>query len=93
MVRAGDRKAELSERVHPTQKPVGLLEQMIKEFTEEGDTVLDLYGGSGSTLIACENTGRNCLMMELSKDYCKIIEDRYWDFVGKGQSKLEMFMS
>ena len=88
MVRAGDRKAELAERVHPTQKPVGLLEQMITEFTNEEDVVLDLYGGSGSTLIACEKTNRKCLIMELSKDYCEIIEKRYWDYVGKGQTKL-----
>lgn len=88
MVRAGQRKEELEERVHPTQKPVGLLEQMIREFTNEGDIVLDLYGGSGSTLIACEKTNRKCLIMELSKDYCEIIENRYWDYVGKGQTKL-----
>ena len=69
MVRAGERKEELEERVHPTQKPVGLLEQMILEFTNPNDVVLDLYGGSGSTLIACEKTNRKCLIMELSKDY------------------------
>ena len=88
MVRAGDRKEELAERVHPTQKPVGLLEQMILEFTNEGDIVLDLYGGSGSTLIACEKTNRKCFIMELSEDYCEIIEERYWDYIGKGQTKL-----
>ena len=44
--------------------------------------------GGGSTLIACEATGRRCLIMELSKDYCEIIEKRYWDYVGKGQTKL-----
>ena len=82
------RKEELEERVHPTQKPVGLLEQMILEFTNPNDVVLDLYGGSGSTLIACEKTNRKCLIMELSKDYCEIIENRYWDYIGKGQTKL-----
>ena len=88
MVRAGSRKEELKERVHPTQKPVGLLEQMIIEFTNEGDTILDLYGGSGSTLIACEKTNRKCLMMELSEDYCDIIKKRYWDYVDIEQTKL-----
>lgn len=88
MVRAGERKEELEERVHPTQKPVGLLEQMILEFTNPNDVILDLYGGSGSTLIACEKTNRKCLIMELSQDYCEIIEKRYWDYVGKGQTKL-----
>ena len=47
MVRAGDRREELAERVHPTQKPVGLLKQMIEEFTNPGDVILDLYGGGG----------------------------------------------
>lgn len=47
MVRAGDRREELAERVHPTQKPVGLLKQMIEEFTEPNDVILDLYGGGG----------------------------------------------
>ena len=88
MVREGTRKEELKERVHPTQKPVGLLVQMIEEFTKEGDTVLDLYGGSGSVLIACEKTNRKCLIMELSKDYCDIIEKRYWDYVGDSQTVL-----
>ena len=88
MVRAGDRRIELEERVHPTQKPVGLLKAMIEEFTNENDVILDLYGGSGSTLIACELTNRKCLMMELSKDYIDIIQKRYWDFIGKGQTKL-----
>ena len=45
MVRAGDRKEELIERIHPTQKPVGLLKQMIEEFTQPNDVILDLYGG------------------------------------------------
>ena len=88
MVRAGNRKEELKERVHPTQKPVGLLKQILLEFTDPNDVILDLYGGGGSTLIACEATGRKCLIMELSEDYCEIIKKRYWDFVGKGQTKL-----
>lgn len=88
MLREGNRNEELIERVHPTQKPVGLLEQIILEFTEPGDIILDLYGGSGSTLIACEKTDRKCFMMELSSDYCEIIEKRYWDYIGNGQTKL-----
>ena len=88
MVRQGERKLELIERVHPTQKPVGLYCELLEDFTQEGDTVLDLYGGSGSLLIACEKMGRRCLMMELSPHYCDVIQKRYWDYVGKGQSKL-----
>lgn len=89
MVRRGDRRLELSERVHPTQKPVGLLTQLIEDYTERGDTVLDLYGGSGSTLIACEVTGRRCCMMELSRDYVDIIQKRYYAYV-RGESTVEV---
>lgn len=88
MVRKGDRRVELAERVHPTQKPVGLLAQLIEDYTERGDTVLDLYGGSGSTLIACEETGRKCLMMELSPDYVQIIQQRYYAYIS-GESVVE----
>jgi len=90
MVRQGERKLELKERVHPTQKPVGLLKRLIDEYCPKGGNVLDLYGGSGSTLIACAETGRTCYMMELSKDYVDIIQKRYWDYRDKGQTKLEV---
>ena len=49
----------------------------------EGQTVLDLFGGSGSTLIACEKTGRVCRMMELSPRYCDVIVNRWQDFTGQ----------
>lgn len=84
MIRQGKRKLELKERVHPTQKPVGLLKTLIDEYCPKGGNVLDLYGGSGSTLIACAETGRTCYMMELSKDYVDIIQKRYWDYKNKG---------
>ncbi len=90
MVRKGERRLELKERVHPTQKPVGLLMDLICDYTEPNDVVLDLYGGSGSTLIACEETGRRCLMMELSKDYIEIIQERFNNYRkenGKKQKK------
>lgn len=80
MIRKGNRKLELKERIHPTQKPVGLLIDIIEDYTNKGDVVLDLYGGSGSTLIACEETGRKCLMMELDGEYCDIILKRYYDY-------------
>lgn len=54
---------------HPTQKPVLLLEWLIKTYTNEGDTVLDNTMGSGSTGVACVNTGRNFIGMELNADY------------------------
>ena len=66
---------------HPTQKPVELAERAINNH--EANTVLDLFGGSGSTLIACEKTDRNCFMMELDATYCGVILDRWQKFTGK----------
>lgn len=91
MVRQGERKLELIERVHPTQKPVGLLKRLIEEYCPPNGVVLDLYGGSGSTLIACAETGRTCYMMELSEDYVEIIQERYWEYIDKSQTKLDNF--
>ena len=50
-----------------------------------------MYGGSGSTLIACAETGRTCYMMELSEDYVEIIQERYWEYIDKSQTKLDNF--
>ena len=61
---------------HPTQKPVALLEDLIKTFSNEGDTVVDLTMGSGSTGVACINTNRNFVGMELDANYFKIAEQR-----------------
>ena len=68
---------------HPTQKPVGLAGQAINTFST-GD-VLDLFGGSGSTLIACEQTDRINFSMELDPKYCDVIRKRYWKFVNKNE--------
>ncbi len=62
--------------VHPTQKPVALLEYLVKTYTNEGDTVLDNCMGSGSTGVACINTGRNFIGMELDKQYFDIAVQR-----------------
>lgn len=62
--------------VHPTQKPVALLEYLIKTYTNEGDTVLDNCMGSGSTGVACVNTGRDFIGMELDADYFRIAKER-----------------
>ena len=64
-------------RWHPTQKPVELHMNILQDFSEPGDIVLDCFGGSGTTLIACEQVGRRCFMMELSPEYCGIIIERY----------------
>jgi DNA modification methylase len=70
-------------RVHPTQKPVALAEWFFDRWGKQGDFVADLYGGSGSTLIACEKTSRHCRMMELDPAYCDVIVKRWEDFTGQ----------
>lgn len=78
--RASERNED---RVHPTQKPAFLGEWCFKEYGAAGDVVLDLFGGSGSTLIACEKTGRHGRLMELDPHYCDVIVKRWQDFTGK----------
>jgi len=65
-----------SEKIHPTQKPVALFEYLIKTYTNLGDLVLDNCAGSGTTGVACENTGRNSILMEKEPEYCQIIRER-----------------
>lgn len=72
-----------TEYVHPTQKPVELCQTALENCTEIKSQVLDLFGGSGSTLIACEKTNRNCFMMELDPHYCDVIVARWEKFTGK----------
>jgi len=69
--------------LHPTQKPVSLLEHLVKTYTNEGDTVLDNCMGSGSTGVACVNTGRNFIGMELDAGYFEIAQQRINEAVGK----------
>lgn len=66
---------------HPTMKPVALIERHLRNSTASGDVVLDVFAGSGSTLIAAESTGRQALLMELDPAYCDVIRDRYARFV------------
>ena len=68
---------------HPTMKPVALIEYCLGNSTQTGTAVLDLFGGSGSTLIACEKTRRRCFMMELSPAYCDVIVTRWEQATGK----------
>lgn len=70
-------------RYHPTQKPVGLSTWFIERYSQEGQTVLDLFGGSGSTLLACEQTGRKCFMMELDPHYVDVIIKRWENMTGQ----------
>jgi len=61
---------------HPTQKPVALMEYLIKTYTNEGETVLDFTMGSGTTGVACKNLNRNFIGIELDPEYCKIAKKR-----------------
>lgn len=81
------KKDSSSEYVHPTQKPIKLSEFAIRNTTERGDIVLDLFGGSGSTLIACEQMDRRCRMMEYDPAYCDVIVDR-WEKITGNKAKL-----
>ena len=72
-----------SKNVHPTQKPIFIPEEAINNSSKQGSNVLDLFGGSGSTLIACEKLGRNAYVMELDPKYCDVIVKRWEDFTGK----------
>ena len=67
-------------KLHPTMKPVELVANATLDATARGDFVLDLFGGSGTTLIACEQTGRKCRMMELDPHYCDVIRKRWAEF-------------
>lgn len=77
-----------SEYQHPTQKPPSLHEKALRRCTKPGDIVLDLFGGSGSTLIACEQLNRRCHMVEQSPIFCDVIVNRYEKLTGKKAIKL-----
>ena len=68
---------------HPTQKPVSIPARAIENSTVEGQSVVDLFGGSGSTLIACEQLNRTCYMMELDPKYVDVIINRWETFTGQ----------
>ena len=78
----------LKNDLHPTMKPIPLICNMLKMSSKENDDVLDLFGGSGSTLIACEQLNRKCYMMELDPHYIDVIIQRWENFTGKKAIKL-----
>jgi len=84
--RVWEEDKEVKNKLHPTQKPVAIPERAIKNH--KADKVLDLFGGSGSTLIACEKIGRSCRMMELDPKYCDVIVKRWEEFTGQ-KARLE----
>jgi len=78
---ARPKKSEL----HPTMKPVEMLIYLMKNSSKKNDLVIDFFGGSGSTLIAAEQTGRKAFLMELDEKYCDVIRKRWAEFVhGEG---------
>lgn len=66
-------------KLHPTQKPISLLRRLILNSSKVGDVVFDPFGGSGSTLIACHQTKRKCLMIEIDQEYCETIRRKYYE--------------
>lgn len=76
-------KKPVANDLHPTMKPVELVERAVRNSSKSRDTVLDPFGGSGSTLIACEKTGRQARLIELEPKYCDVIVRRFQEFSGK----------
>jgi DNA modification methylase len=76
-------KKPLANDLHPTMKPVELVERAIRNSSKSRDTVLDPFAGSGSTLVACEKTGRQARLIELEPKYCDVIIRRFEEFSGK----------
>ena len=64
-------------RIHPTQKPLKLIERIVSASSNPGDLVLDPFAGSGSTLVACEKLGRNCVAIEMDDKYIRGIVGRF----------------
>jgi DNA modification methylase len=76
--------------LHPTMKPIALIEYPLLNSSSVGSNVVDLFGGSGSTLIVCEKNNRKCFMMELEPHYCDVIVARWEAYTGK---KAELLFS
>ena len=73
---------------HPTMKPVKLISYLIRNSSRKGELVLDIFGGSGTTMIACEQLGRRCYMMELDPKYCDVIIKRWEGLTGQKAIKI-----
>lgn len=76
--------------IHPTEKPTSLATRALKNSSRKGDIVVDLFAGSGSTLIAAENLGRKCYLMEISPAYCDSIIYRYAQLIGRDRLTQEV---
>jgi DNA modification methylase len=82
------KKVNPQSMIHLTEKPVELATRAIQYSSRPGDNVLDLFGGSGSTLIACQQTGRHSFLMELDPLYCDVIVQRWEQFGGKQAERI-----
>ena len=81
-------RCEKEKRVHPTQKPISLLVEIIKDFSNKDDIIVDGFLGSGNTLIACEHTNRICYGIEIDEHYCSVIMERWQKYTNKKAVKL-----
>jgi DNA modification methylase len=79
----------ISKGTHAPGKPVMLVADIIKSFSNNGDTIKDVFGGNGTTLIACEKLNRKCRMMEISPQYCQVIIERWQNFTEKKAIKIK----
>lgn len=79
---------DTKKRVHPTQKPIKMIHECLKKWSKEDNIIVDIYGGSGSTLITCEQLNRICYMCELDPHYCDIIIQRWENFTGRKAERL-----
>jgi len=82
------KEGESGKRLHPTQKPIKLLSDILNDYSEKHEIIMDLYGGSGSTLIACEQLDRRCYMLEIDPQYCQVIIDRWEEFTGQNAEEI-----
>lgn len=78
-------------RHHPTQKPVMLAKWFLERYSKEGEIILDIFGGSGSTLLACEQMKRNCRMCEIDEHYCDVILKRWENLTGQTAVLIEQY--
>lgn len=75
--------------LHPTMKPVNLIAYLISNSSKKNESVLDMFGGSGTTLIACEELKRKCYMVELDEHFCDIIINRWEEFTNRKATKIK----
>jgi DNA modification methylase len=79
---------DVKTRIHPTQKPIQVIQPILVKYSKDNQSIVDLFGGSGSTLIACEQLNRKCYTMELDEHYCNVIIQRWENLTGKKAVKI-----